>query len=393
MNIKDALNYEKSGNDDLALAHYTLEVAENRVSEAAVRGLFWATMRVGDVASLVLTLPDVSRVAGINDDSANLMQARLLIEIGEVEEAKKLVYEINDKHLSTPEISELDLLKADIFACEFRFHNALESLKQTSQMNTNTLRRVAELELALQKPTEVIAALQRYVAELNKNNEANGDTNRFITASGPIFNLANQIWLEQRFSTSDKSLSLSQSMKVLVDYCKLTSKEISFANNAKQNQNNKENSQNATIEQSLTHPRSYLDLSKNSYKQPSNLESLIEFTKERPSNREYSNAMTREWESTYFLANEHFFAIEESGLAITTNFGICSNCEFLSEWHQSLLTSNAAGRKSELPHLSASGSLTRYLAEMVQSRSIHSPTILHRSKLRAVRTLPARYSA
>jgi hypothetical protein len=393
MSIEEALNQEKSGNHDLALEIYTLEVAENRVSEAAVRGLFWATMRVGDLASLASTLPDVSRVAGINDDSANLMQARLLIEIGEVEEAKKLVYEINDKHLSTPEISELDLLKADIFASEFRFHNALESLKQTSQMDTNTLRRVAELELALQKPTEVITSLKRYVAELNKNNKANGDTNRFVTASGPIFDLANQIWLEQRFPTPDKTLSLSKSMKVLVEYCKLTSKEISFANNAKQNRNNKENSQNATIEQSLTHPRSYLDLSKTSHKQPSNLESLIEFTKERPTNREYSDALTREWEAKYFLANEHFFAIEESGLAITTNFGTCSNCEFLPQWHQSLIETKAAGRKSHLPHLSASGSLTRFLAEMIQSSSTHTPIIIHRSKLRAVRALPDRYSA
>ena len=393
MSIEEALNHEKSGNYDLAQALYLTEVAESRVTKESVRGFFRTTLRVGDILSLTSSLPELSQLSGINENSAKLMQARLLIEIGEVEETRKCVHEIESKHLSTTEISELDLLKADIFASEFRFEEAVESLNQSSNISINLLRRIAELELASQKPTESITALKQHVSELNDRNKASGNTNRFITASGAIFNLANQIWLEQRFPTSDKTLSLSQSMKVLVEYCKFTSGEVSLVNNAKLNQNNQDTSQNATIEQSLTHPKSSSDPLRTSHKQPSNVDLLIEFTKEKPTNREYSNAMTREWEAKYFLANKHFFAIEETGLAIATNFGICSMCEFLPQWHQSLLETKAAGRKGHLPHLSASGSLTRFLAEMIQSSSAHTPIIIHRSKLRAVRALPNRYSA
>ncbi len=393
MSSQDGLTLEKSGKLDLAHAFYASEVAESRVTKEVVRGLFRATMKVGDIATLTSTLPELSQVAGINENSANLMQARLLTEISEVEDAKKFVNEIDSKHLGLPEISELDLLKADILASEFRFQEAVEALNQSSNVSINMLRRVAELQLALQNPTESITALKKYVSELNTRNKASGETKRFITASGAIFNLANQIWLEQKFPASDKQLSLSQSMKALVDYCKSTSEEVTFDNRSMLRQENQEVSENTTVKENLMQAKPDPDLPKKAVRQPSNLDSLIEFTKEKPSDREYSNGLAREWEANHVLTNKHFFAIEESGLAIATNFGICSMCEFLPKWHKSLLETRAAGRKSHLPHLSPGGSLTRYLAQMIQESSIHAPVIIQRSKLRAARCLPARYSA
>jgi len=391
MSSQDGLALEKLGKFDLAHAFYESEVAESRVSKEVVRGLFRATMKVGDIATFVSTLPELNQVAGINNNSANLMQARLLIEIGEVEAARKFADEIDSKHLRPHEISEFDLLKADILASEFRFEEALESLNQATNVSINILRRVAELELALQKPTESITALKKYVSELNTRNKANGDTKRFITASGPIFNLVNQIWLEQKFPASDEQFSLSQSMKTLVDYCKSTSEEVTFDNRSMLRQENQEVSENTTVKENLMQAKPDPDLPKKAVRQPSNLDSLIEFTKDKPTNKEYSNGLAREWEANHDLTNKHFFAIEESGLAIATNFGTCSMCEFLPEWHKSLLDSKAAGRKGHLPHLSPAGSLTRYLAEMIQESSIHAPVIIRRSKLRIVRCLPTRY--
>jgi hypothetical protein len=182
-------------------------------------------------------------------------------------------------------------------------------------------------------------------------------------------------------------------MKVLVDYCKSTSEEVTFIDIRKPNQDIQGFTKNTTVKENLMQAKPDPDLPKKAVRQPSNLDSLIEFTKEKPSDREYSNGLAREWEANHVLTNKHFFAIEESGLAIATNFGICSMCEFLPKWHKSLLETKAAGRKSHLPHLSAGGSLTRYLAEMIQESSIHAPVIIHRSKLRATRCLPARYSA
>ena len=390
---QNGLILEKSGNYDLAQAFYQMEVAESRVTKDVVRGLFRTTIRVGDIVSFVLILPQLSQVAGIKEDSTILMQARLLIEIGKVEESRKLVDEIDSKHLGLPEILELDLLKANILASEFRFQDALESLNQSSNLSINMLKRVAELELALQKPSESIISLKRYVLELNNRNKASGNAKRFITANGTIFNLANQIWLEQKFPASNKRLSLSQSMKVLVDHCKSTSEGFFFENKGELNPENREITANIRLEQSLIQPKPNIDLPKSSKMQPSNLDSLIDFTKEIPSNREYSSGLEKEWETKYVLNNKHFFAIEESGLALATNFGICSKCEFLPEWHESLLETKAAWRKSHLPHLSPGGSLTRYLAEMIQSSSIHTPIIIHRSKLRTARSLSPRYSA
>jgi len=393
MSSQDGLTLEKSGKFDLAHLFYELEIAESRVTKEVVRGLFRTTMKVGDIATFVSTLPELSHIAGINENSANLMQARLLIEIGEVEAARKFVNEIDSKHLGLPEISELDLLKADILASEFRFEEALESLNQATNVSINILRRVAELELALQKPTESITALKKYVSELNPRNKAKGETKRFITASGAIFNLANQIWLEQKFPASDKQLSLSQSMKTLVDYSKSTSEAVTFVDIRKPNQDIQGFTKNTTIVQKTIHPKLDPDLPKKTVRQPSILDSLIDFTKDKPTNREYSNGSAREWEANHVLKNKHFFAIEESGLAIATSFGTCSMCEFLPKWHKNLLDSKAAGRKGNLPHLSPAGSLTRFLAEMIQESSIHAPVIIQRSKLRAARCLPARYSA
>jgi hypothetical protein len=390
MNSQDGPALEKAGNFDLAQAFYQTEIVESRVTKEAVRGLFRTTMRVGDIVSLVSTLPELSQLAGINDDSANLMQSRLLIEIGEVEKAKNIINEIDSKFLGLPEISELDLLKANILASQFEFQDALDLLNQSSDFSIGILRRVAELELALQKPTESIAALKRYVSELNIRNKNNGNTKRFITANGNIFNLANQIWLEQKFpDESQRKLSLSQSMKVLVDYCKSAPEEISYVTSGRANQ---DLDQNITYEQSLIQPKPELVQPKFSNKLSIHVNSLIEFTKVAPSDREYSIGPAREWEDNNCLANNHFFAIEESGLAIATNFGICSMCKFVPQWHIDLLESKAAGRKGHLPHLSPAGSLTRYLAEIIQNSSNHIPAIAHRSKLRAARSLPYRYS-
>jgi hypothetical protein len=182
-------------------------------------------------------------------------------------------------------------------------------------------------------------------------------------------------------------------MKALVDYCKSTSEGVTFDNRSMLKQENQEVSENTTVKENLMQANPDPDLSKRTVRQPSNLDSLINFTKEKPTNREYSNSSAREWEGNHVLTNKHFFAIEESGLVIATNFGICSMCEFLPKWHKSLLETKAAGRKSHLPHLSPGGSLTRYLAEMVQESSIHAPVIIQRSKLRVARCLPARYSA
>jgi len=393
MSSQDGLTLEKLGKFDLAHAFYESEVAQSRVSKEVVRGLFRTTMKVGDIATFVSTLPELSHIAGINHNSANLMQARLLIEIGEVEAARKFADEIDSKHLRPLEISEFDLLEADILASEFRFEEALESLNHATNVSINILRRVAELELALQKPTESMTALKKYVSELNTRNKANGDTKRFVTASGPIFNLVNQIWLEQKFPASDERLSLSQSMNTLVDYCKSTLEEVTFLDMRKPNQENQGLNNNTCNYTKAINLNPDLDLPNENYRQPSNLESLIDFTKDKATNREHSNGLAREWEANHDLTDKHFFAIEESGLAIATNFGICSMCEFLPNWHKSLLDSKAAGRKGNLPHLSPGGSLTRYLAVMIQESSNHAPVIIHRSKLRVARCLPARYRA
>jgi len=390
--LQDGLTQEKSGNYDLAQAIYQQEIAEGRATKDSVRGLFRTTIRVGDISLLVLTLPELSQIAGINHNSSNLMQARLHIEIGQIEESRKLTAEIDVKHLGQPETSELALLKADILASEFRFQEALEVLNHSPNPSINILRRIAEIELALHKPMESISSLKRYVSELNNKNKISGDSKRFITASGAIFNLANQIWLEQKFPGSEKQLSLSQSMKVLVEHCKLTSGRINLENQGNLPQKNFEIGEISTPKQSALQPKADLDLSEIPNKRPDNVDLLIKFTQENPANREYSSGLAREWEAKYVLANEHFFAIEESGLALATNFRTCSMCIFLPEWHGGLLETKAAGRKSHLPHLSPGGSLTKHLAEMIQESPIHSPTIIHRSRVRAFRYLPGRYS-
>jgi hypothetical protein len=239
----------------------------------------------------------------------------------------------------------------------------LQRLYRLDRVSTNHLRRIAELELASHRPEKTLLALKRYVEALNKKNKAEGSSKRFITASGFIFNLANQMWLEQKFPISPEGLNLSQSMKVLSDYSRLNEVKVFDEINSEQKQ------EIPTLQNS----------------QQSTLDLLIDFTREKPSTREFSIGLPRGWEAKYSLTNKHFFVIEESGLAIATNFGICSMCEFLPEWHKSLLETKAAGRKSHLPHLSPEGSLTRYLAEMIQNSSNHAPVIIHRAKVRSGR--------
>jgi hypothetical protein len=370
MSFEEGLKHEQSGSFDLALSLYIAEVKSGRTTKDAVRGLFRSTIKVGDISSLTLDLPDLCRSSGISDSSAKLMQGRLLIEIGEIEKAREVTEQLEFKHLGTSEIVELELLRANILTLEFRFDEAIESLGMSDHFSSNHLRRIAELELASHRPEKTILALKRYVEALNKKSKAEGSSKKFITASGFIFNLANQVWLEQKFPTPPEGLNLSQSMKVLSDYSRLNEVKVFDEINSVQKQ------EIPTLQNSR---QSTLDL-------------LIDFTSEKPSTREFSNGLPRGWEAKYSLTNKHFFVIEESGLAIATNFGICSMCEFLPEWHESLLEAKAAGRKSHIPHLSPGGSLTRFLAEMIQNSSKHAPVIIHRAKVRSGRTLLPRYS-
>jgi hypothetical protein len=221
MSYEEGLKHEQSGDYFSALSTYRQELDSDRLTKDVLRGLFRTTLKVGDIHALSLDLLDLCKSTGISSASAQLMQGRLLVEIGENQRARDIACELDSKFFGVSENLELELLRANMLALDFRFDEAIELLKKSDQVSPNHWRRIAEFELAAHRPESAVVALKFYVQELNKKNASRGSSKRFITASGFIFNLANQVWLEQKFPETKEFPSLMQSMKALQEVIKV----------------------------------------------------------------------------------------------------------------------------------------------------------------------------
>lgn len=397
MSYEEGLKYEQSGDYFSAMSTYRQELDWGRVTKDAVRGLFRSTLKVGDIYSLTLELSELCRTAGIGDGPSKLMLGRLLIEIGEIERSREAVNDINSKSLSTSESTNLDLLNADILALDFRFDEAIELLSKSYYCaNANYFRRIAELEIAAQRPKNAILALKRYVDALNRQNESQANAKRFITASGFIFNMANQMWLEQDFPEAKDLPSLSESMKVLQEVIQVDSnpgdedlQSCSYESfNTITSESYKETSSKSRNINSISEVKKI----RSKGKTESGIEALIEFLNVPAQSVEFSRSPLQNWETHSVIKSEsHFFAIEESGLAVWSNFKICPSCNFVAVWSQALKSSKISSRRDFLSHNYPEAILTQLLAREVENRTRHTPKLITRWRLRQSRVIPGRY--
>jgi hypothetical protein len=396
MSYEAGQRLEQSGDYDSALSIYWQELESGRLSKNVIRGLFRSTLKVGDIHGLSLELLDLCESTGINSASAQLMQGRLLLEIGEIERAKEFAYELDSKFFSISENIELELLKANILALEFRFYEAIELLRKSDQVSINHLRRIAELELAAHRPESAVNALKLYVKALNKKNALQGSSRRFLTASGFLFNLANQIWLEQEFPEANELPSLLDSMKIL--------QRASIENILKSEEIFKIISPDSTrfiaddySDESLANRETSSresEFREGNFRENANdrSELLLMFIDKSPKQEEFSIVPKKKWEIQYRLfPTPHIFTVEESGIAIWTNFKVCSGCSFVTPWSKFLKSSKKRGEKSFMSHRFPGGRLTQLLAQNLVLESGHSPEVLLRNSYRRGRKLPGRY--
>lgn len=396
MSFEEGLKHERTGDYFSALSFYRQELDSGRFAKEAVRGLFRSTLKVGDIRSLSLELSDLCQVSGISKASEKLMQGRLQIEIGEVERSKNFVNDIDSKLLGVSEVVELDLLRANTLALEFKFDSAIELLKRSDSLVTNHLRRIAELEIAAHRPENAVTAIKIYVKELNRLNRSRGISNRYITSSGLLFNLANQIWLEQKFPETKDLPSLIESMKILqrasmekfihgeeiFEKVRLDSScfiEADTRNNSSLNG------------ESL----SYMSKPSDAYfkgKANNSPEALLMFLDRSPTLEEFSRIPLQKWENQFRLPpSSHIFIVEESGFAIWTNFKACAGCRLITSWVQFLLSSKERGDKNFISHRFPGGRLTQLLARNFEQVSDHSPVVILRNSYRRGRILLDKY--
>lgn len=397
MSYEEGLKHEQSGDYFSALSIYRRELDSDRLTRDVLRGLFRSTLKVGDIHALSLDLIDLCKSTGISSASAQLMQGRLLVEIGENERARDIANELDSKFFGVSEILELELLRANILALEFRFDEAIKLLKESVQVTTNHLRRIAELELAAQRPENAVIALKFYVQELNKRNSLQGSRKRFITASGFIFNLANQMWLEQKFPQTNGLPSLSESMRILQGVIKASANErraiffplpISSSTLA-----SSYFQKDSLVRQEYLGVSREVEMGESARKGHGKLETLIKFIDEPSQTGEFFRYPLQNWELTFtYVTETDFFCVEESGFALWENFKFRASGNLLSRWRSDLESSGLAGRKDFLSHNYPGASLTRLIAEEVRHQSGRKPLIIPRARLRLGRCLSSRYT-
>ena len=396
MSYEEGLEHERSRDYLSALAIYRHELDSNRLTKDVVRGLFRTTLKVGDIHSLSLELPELCQLSGISKDSEKLMQGRLQLEIGEVERSRNFVNDLDSKRLGVSEVVELDLLRANILALEFKFDSAIELLRKSDSMSANHFRRIAELEIAAHRPENAVTAIKLYVRELNKINSSRGISKRYITSSGLLFNLANQIWLEQKFPETKELPSLVDSMKILqrASIEKFIHGEEIFEKVRPDSSCFIEaDTRNISLVNRET--LSYMSKPNDAYftgKANNSPESLLMFFDKSPTLGEFSRIPLQKWENQFRLPpSSHIFIVEESGFAIWTNFKACAGCRFITSWGQFLLSSKERGDKDFISWRFPGGRLTQLLARNFEQVSDHSPVVILRNSYRRGRLLLDKY--
>jgi hypothetical protein len=397
MSYEEGLKDEQSGDYFSALSTYRQELDSDRLTKDVLRGLFRATLKVGDIHALSLDLLDLCKSTGISSASAQLMQGRLLVEIGENQRARDIACELDSKFFGVSENLELELLRANMLALDFRFDEAIELLKKSDQVSPNHLRRIAELELAAQRPESVVIALKSYVRELNKKNKLQGSNKRFITASGFLFNLANQMWLEQKFPQVRDLPSLSYSMKMLQEISRdnFEAREQIFDLIPGQLSNPAPDcvSQNSTRNQMVISNNGTLNKRTPENDPKSSLDSLIRFVDDDFIAGEFSRIPLEGWELRYKLPpNIEVFSVEESGLPVWTNFKLSAERSLIFSWSEHLKESKQIAKKGHFSHSYPSVRLTQLLARELEFNPAHSPKIILRNIMRRGRHLSRRYT-
>ena len=383
MNFQLAFEYETSGKISEAYKLYLTLASDKNPSDDIIRGLIRTTLRVGDVSSLIRILPNLLIHSKINPNVVLLQEAKLYLEIGETKLSEHHLNKIDQSNLSQNDSHEIELLNVNIKVLRGLPEEALEILMRQNLPNLNLLRRRVEIEILMGKPQAAIATLKNYVSHLNIQQKSKGKPGSFRTASGMLFNLANQIWLDIDFKKESSIPSLYESMAIVRNYTEKKTFEISkLFSSLDTSQDSWKISDWKTLTGAM------------SRKKHKSL--VIEFLSS-PFDKYlemFANPIM-DWErNTIWRSEQDYFFCEESGYISSSNFGLLPKSPIAKSWLSYVQKIKGFRVPDPIDLFVGGGILTRLVAtELLKKSASPELMVLPRTQLRRYRSLPNPYSS
>lgn len=382
MSYELALKLEQEGNLARAYQAYLGLVASSVFSPPIIRGLVRTTIRVGDIKSLSQNVVEYCKTAKVSQGVTALLAAKLNCEIGNITKAIELFSSIQKSELSKNDLFDYTLLQVDLKVLRNKIEDAHLQLIDNQALNLNLLRRKVELEITLGRPKDAIQSLKEYVSALNLEQKSQGKPGNFRTASGMLFNLANQIWLDQDFATSGKLPTLFESMKIIREHINKPSihQKIIF---------NQESMQKGDFQEISW--SSVKGLGSKSRQKKMALEFLSHGLKDSMEFRFMDEII---WDKRFtWNCNVSYFFCEESGYVSSSNFGLVSSSQTSKSWSEYIRQIGEHRVPDPIDLFIGGAVITRLLAlQIIEGASSEAFTVIPRSALREFRVLPPRYS-
>jgi hypothetical protein len=233
------------------------------------------------------------------------------------------------------------------------------------------------------KPQAAIATLKNYVSHLNIQQKSKGKPGNFRTASGMLFNLANQIWLDIDFKKESSIPSLYESMAIVRNYTEKKTFEIGkLFSSLDTSQDSWKISDWKTLTGAM------------SRKKHKSL--VIEFLSSPfDKNLEMFANPIMDWErNTIWRSEQDYFFCEESGYISSSNFGLVAKSPIAQSWFSYVQRIKGFRVPDPIDLFVGGGILTRLVAvELLKNSASPELMVLPRTLLRRYRSLPNRYSS
>ena len=242
-----------------------------------------------------------------------------------------------------------------------------------------------ELQIAVGEPEEAITALKAHVALLNSKNVGTAKKKTYITASGKLFAIANQIWLDKTYPSNDGLPTLLESMKIIKKFSITQTINDELFREDKLNKQDIHKLDNHEPDKSMQLAMFTIDEFLRSQKQRSVLNQDFEV-------RGMRDGSTFAWEDKYpWNMSNSYFAMEESGYVSLHNFGLLNQNKLSHElqkiFDQALLEDLGSSLLLFLEF-----KLTRILAREIYEKGSCDCLLMAQPILRKLRVLSPRYS-
>jgi hypothetical protein len=375
------IKLEMSGRTYEANIYYLSRIATKAIDEQTLMGLFRTTMQLGDIDLVLERLNYLLQLDVINRSLLILLSARLNVEICEFESATDLLKEVSRCKFPSDMSVDFHLATLDVLISNNSFLEAYQLTKSLGEESTVFLRRRIEIEILMGQPKSAFESLKKYVGLLNLEFERVGSSTRYITASGMLFHLANQIWLDQGFDNYGDLLPLNKSMEIIRSH------------------SNKHSNASPPFNQNLS-----LDMDISNFSWMSRRNSYISFEQSKKIMMGFINSLPRgpievtwvpklDWEQVHQWDGIHdYFFCEESGYVSTSNFALSGNSPIAKKWVQCMRSFQYTKVSEPIDLHIGGGLLTRIIATyFVENSNDVIPLVYPRGVLRRHRTLSPKY--